>query len=400
MALDLSERCLSISPSVTLAIDAKAKEMSAAGIDVVGFGAGEPDFPTPEYIRQAAKQAIDRGMTRYTPVQGTLALREAIAAKFLRDNGLIYSPAEVIVSGGAKQSLFIALSALLNPGDEVLLPSPCWLSYPEMVRMAGGVPVLVPGDAANNFVVTADMLRPHVTARTKALILNSPSNPNGHVLQANVLRGIAELAVEREFYVISDEIYEKLVYGGCAHISIASLGEAIRAQTVVVNGVSKTYAMTGWRIGYAAGPRPIIQAMTAHQSHSSSNPNSIAQYATQAALAGGEDIVAAMVAEFDARRLLMHRLVSAIPGLAANLPDGAFYMMVNLSGILGRRIGGRVIDDSMAFAAALLAQKSVAVVPGKAFGDDRHVRLSYAVSRAHIEKGIARIAEFIAETEG
>ncbi|NLG24112.1 MAG: pyridoxal phosphate-dependent aminotransferase [Clostridiales bacterium] len=398
--MDLSERCLSISPSVTLAIDAKAKEMSAAGIDVVGFGAGEPDFPTPEYIRQAAKQAIDRGMTRYTPVQGTLALREAIAAKFLRDNGLIYSPAEVIVSGGAKQSLFIALSALLNPGDEVLLPSPCWLSYPEMVRMAGGVPVLVPGDAANNFVVTADMLRPHVTARTKALILNSPSNPNGHVLQANVLRGIAELAVEREFYVISDEIYEKLVYGGCAHISIASLGEAIRAQTVVVNGVSKTYAMTGWRIGYAAGPRPIIQAMTAHQSHSSSNPNSIAQYATQAALAGGEDIVAAMVAEFDARRLLMHRLVSAIPGLAANLPDGAFYMMVNLSGILGRRIGGRVIDDSMAFAAALLAQKSVAVVPGKAFGDDRHVRLSYAVSRAHIEKGIARIAEFIAETEG
>lgn len=397
MALTISKRCQGIAPSMTLAIDARAKALTAQGVDVVGFGAGEPDFDTPQYIRDAAKHALDAGMTRYTPVPGTMQLREEICRKLLCDNGLSYTPAEIIVSTGAKQSLFNALSAILDPGDEVLLPSPCWVSYPEMVRMADGVPVLVPGREEDGFLVSAGQLAPHVTERTKALILNSPNNPNGCVWPREMLQDIARLAVEKGFYVISDEIYEKLVYDGTEHVSIASLGEDIKAQTLVVNGLSKSFAMTGWRIGYLAGPQPVVKAMTSFQSHSTSNPNSIAQYASAVALTNGDEYMRGMVKEFDARRKLMHARLNEIPGLSCHLPQGAFYMMLNISGIMGKRWQGREITGSLSFAELLLESKSVAVVPGVAFGDDMHVRLSYATSRELIAKGLDRMAEFVRE---
>lgn len=397
MALTISEKCKNIHPSVTLAIDARAKQLRAMGLDVIGFGAGEPDFDTPDYIKDAARDALDAGMTKYTPVAGTVELRTEIQQKLLRDNGLDYEIADIIVSNGAKQCLFNALSAILNPGDEVLLPSPCWVSYPEMVRMAGGVPVMVKGDEANGFLVDADALRPFITERTKALILNSPNNPNGSVWPRALLEGIAALAVEKQFYVISDEIYEKLIYDGERHVSIASLGDAIRAQTIVVNGVSKSYAMTGWRIGYAAGPKAVIRAMTAFQSHSTSNPNSIAQHAAAVALTNGEKFMHESLMEFDARRRLMHRLISEIPGLSATLPKGAFYMMLNISALIGKSLNGRTIGGSDDFAEMLLESQRVAVVPAHAFGDDRYVRLSYATSREKITLGLARIAEFVKE---
>lgn len=399
MALTISEKCRNIHPSVTLAIDARAKQLRAMGLDVIGFGAGEPDFDTPRYIKSAAREALDAGMTKYTPVAGTVELRTEIQQKLLRDNGLDYELADIIVSSGAKQCLFNALSAILDPGDEVLLPSPCWVSYPEMVRMAGGVPVMVKGDEANGFLVDADALRPHVTERTKALILNSPNNPSGSVCSRALLEGIAALAVEKQFYVISDEIYEKLIYDGEAHVSIASLGDEIRAQTIVVNGVSKSYAMTGWRIGYAAGPKAVIRAMTAFQSHSTSNPNSIAQHAAAVALTNGEKFMHDSLVEFDARRRLMHQLISEIPGLSAALPKGAFYMMLNISALIGKSLNGRAIRGSDDFAEMLLESQKVAVVPARAFGDDRYVRLSYATSRDKITLGLARIAEFVKELE-
>lgn len=399
MALTISEKCRNIHPSVTLAIDARAKQLRAMGLDVIGFGAGEPDFDTPRYIKSAARDALDAGMTKYTPVAGTVELRTEIQQKLLRDNGLDYELADIIVSSGAKQCLFNALSAILDPGDEVLLPSPCWVSYPEMVRMAGGVPVMVKGDEANGFLVDADALRPHVTERTKALILNSPNNPSGSVCSRALLEGIAALAVEKQFYVISDEIYEKLIYDGEAHVSIASLGDEIRAQTIVVNGVSKSYAMTGWRIGYAAGPKPVVRAMTAFQSHSTSNPNSIAQHAAAVALTNGEKFMHDSLVEFDARRRLMHQLISEIPGLSAALPKGAFYMMLNISALIGKSLNGRAIRGSDDFAEMLLESQKVAVVPARAFGDDRYVRLSYATSRDKITLGLARIAEFVKELE-
>lgn len=395
MALTISEKCKSIHPSVTLAIDARAKQLRAMGLDVIGFGAGEPDFDTPDYIKTAARDALDAGMTKYTPVAGTVELRTEIQQKLLRDNGLDYEITDIIVSNGAKQCLFNALNAILDPGDEVLLPSPCWVSYPEMVRMAGGVPVMVKGDEANGFLVDADALRPFVTERTKALILNSPNNPSGSVWPRALLEDIAALAVEKQFYVISDEIYEKLVYDGGKHVSIASLGDAIRAQTIVVNGVSKSYAMTGWRIGYAAGPKDVVRAMTAFQSHATSNPNSIAQHAAAIALTNGEKFMHDSLMEFDARRRLMHRLISDIPGLSAALPKGAFYMMLNISALLGKTLNGRTLRGSDDFAEMLLESQRVAVVPANAFGDDRYVRLSYAVSRDKISLGLARIAEFV-----
>ena len=399
MPLTLSERVMAISPSVTLAIDAKAKKLKQEGMDVIGFSAGEPDFCTPEYINDAGKFAIDAGITRYTPVAGTMDLRMKICDKFYRDNGVSYTPAEIIVSNGAKQVLFTALSALLNPGDEVLIPSPCWLSYPEMVRMAGGCPILVPGQEENGFIVTADMLRDHVTDKTKALILNSPSNPNGSVLSYDQLRAIADLAVEHGFYIISDEIYEKLIYDEEKHWCVASFNEEIKRQSIIVNGVSKSYAMTGWRIGYAAGPQNIISAMCSFQSHASSNANSIAQYAAATALSCGDKYIKSMITEYDVRRRLMHRLINEIDGLSSKLPKGAFYTMMNITGILGKKHHGQIIDGSTKFADILLSDKRVAVVPALAFGDDRYVRLSYANSRANIVEGMRRIAAFVSELE-
>ena len=391
--------CASIAPSPTLAIDAKAKEMRRSGRDVVSFSVGEPDFVTPQYIRTAAHEALDMGLTKYTPAAGTLGLRRAICEKLRWDNGLEYSPSEVIVSNGAKFSIYAALAAIVNPGDEVIIPTPCWVSYPEIVRIVGGVPVLVQGDVKKGFVTEAEDLAPYVTERTKALILNSPNNPNGCIWNREQLAGIAKLAVEKGFYVVSDEIYEKLIYDGEAHVSIASLGDEIRAQTIVVNGVSKSYAMTGWRIGYVAGPKAVIRAMTAFQSHSTSNPNSIAQHAAAVALTNGEKFMHDSLVEFDARRRLMHQLISEIPGLSAALPKGAFYMMLNISALIGKSLNGRAIRGSDDLAEMLLESQKVAVVPARAFGDDRYVRLSYATSRDKITLGLARIAEFVKELE-
>ena len=394
--LQISRRAAQIAPSATLAIDTRAKALKAEGKDVVGFGAGEPDFDTPEYVRAAAHRAIDEGRTRYTPVPGTLSLRKTIAEKFLKDNGLAYDVSQIIVSSGAKQSLFTALSVLVNDGDEVLIPSPYWVSYPEMVKMVGGTPVFVPCHHEDGFIVRPEEIEKRVTDKTKALILNSPSNPNGCVIPRATLEKIAELAVQKQFYVISDEIYEKLIYDGCEHVSIASLGDAIKEQTVVVNGASKAYAMTGWRIGYAAGPAKIIKAMSAFQSHAASNANSIAQYATEAAISGEGKEVADMVRAFDERRKLMCELVNDVPGLAADLPHGAFYMMMDMRGVLGKRCGDTVIDSSNTFASLLLERKCVAVVPGEAFGAPGFARLSYAVGEDKIREGVRRMAAFVA----
>ena len=399
MPLTLSERALAISPSVTLSVDARAKQLRAEGVDVIGFSAGEPDFNTPEYINDAGKFAIDAGITRYTPVAGTLDLREKICEKFRHDNGVDYTPAEIIVSNGAKQSLFIALCAMLNPGDEVLLPSPCWVSYPEMIRMAGGTPVMIHGCEENNFVVTADMMRPYVTERTKALILNSPNNPNGCVWSRQELADIAALAVECGFYVISDEIYEKLIYDDEKHYCMASFGPEIKKQCIVVNGVSKTYAMTGWRIGYAAGPKNVIKAMASFQSHATSGANSIAQYAAATALSCGDKYILSMIDEYNGRRKLMHRLVNEIDGMSCKLPKGAFYIMASLKEIIGRAYKGQVITGSTRFAELLLDEKHVAVVPALAFGDDNYIRLSYATSRQNIVDGMARMKQFVSELD-
>ena len=395
MRLQISNRCRSISPSPTLVIDSKAKAMKKKGIDVVGFGAGEPDFDTPEYIRNAAKAALDKGMTRYTPSSGTLELRTAICEKLKRDNGLEYEPDQIVVSNGAKPSLFNICQTILDPGDEVIIPEPFWVSYPELVQIAGGVPVMVHGHEENDFLVSADDMKPYITPRTKAIILNSPNNPNGCVWPREMLEDIARLAVENQLFVISDEIYEKLVYDGEKHVSIASLGEEIKAQTFVVNGFSKAYAMTGWRLGYCAGPTNVMKAVGALQSHATSNPNSIAQYAGYVALSGGDDIIAAMVAEFDRRRKHIVSRINAIPGLSCRMPKGAFYVMMNISELIGAAQGDKVIRSSTDFAELLLENAKVAVVPGLGFGSDMHVRLSYATSMENIDRGLDRIAQFV-----
>ena len=395
MRLQISNRCRSISPSPTLVIDSKAKAMKKKGIDVVGFGAGEPDFDTPEYIRNAAKAALDKGMTRYTPSSGTLELRTAICEKLKRDNGLEYEPDQIVVSNGAKHSLFNICQTILDPGDEVIIPEPFWVSYPELVQIAGGVPVMVHGHEENDFLVSADDMKPYIIPRTKAIILNSPNNPNGCVWPREMLEDIARLAVENQLFVISDEIYEKLVYDGEKHVSIASLGEEIKAQTFVVNGFSKAYAMTGWRLGYCAGPTNVMKAVGALQSHATSNPNSIAQYAGYVALSGGDDIIAAMVAEFDRRRKHIVSRINAIPGLSCRMPKGAFYVMMNISELIGAAQGDKVIRSSTDFAELLLENAKVAVVPGLGFGSDMHVRLSYATSMENIDRGLDRIAQFV-----
>ena len=399
MPLSLSERALAISPSITLAIDTQAKKLRAEGLDVIPFGTGEPDFCTPEYINDAGKFAIDAGITRYTAVAGTPDLRSKICEKFFRDNGVEYNPYEIIVSNGAKQVIYTALCAIINPGDEVLLPSPCWLSYPEMVRMAGGVPVMVHGGEENDFIVSAEKLRPYVTEKTKAIIINSPNNPCGCVWSYNDLKAIGDLAVECGFYIISDEIYEKLIYDNEKHHCVASLSEEIKAQSIIVNGVSKTYAMTGWRIGYAAGPRNVIKAMTSYQSHAASNANSIAQYAAATALSCGDKYIKSMITEYDVRRRLMHRMINEIDGLSCRMPKGAFYIMVNLEKIIGKKYKGQVIDGSTKFAELMLTEKRVAMVPALAFGDDNFVRLSYATSRSNIVEGCQRMASFISMLE-
>ena len=397
MALTVSHRCQNIAPSMTLSIDARAKEMKAAGLNVIGFGAGEPDFPTPQHICDAAKEAIDLGMTRYTPAAGTKELRKAICEKLRRDNDMTYTYGDILVSNGAKHSLFNIFQAILDPGDEVLIPTPCWVSYPELVRMAGGVPVFIPATEETNFVPTNKDIASRVTRRTKAIVITSPSNPNGSVWEPEQLQFVADLAVSHPFFVVSDEIYEKLIYDGRKHLSIAQLGEQIKSQTFLVNGVSKAYAMTGWRIGYVAGPRNVISAMSSVQSQATSNPNSIAQYAAMKALQGDQSCVDAMVAEFEKRRDAMVEKINAIPGISCRKPQGAFYIMMNIKELLGKHYDGRIIESSLDFAELLLAEKQVALVPGVAFEAEGYCRLSYAVSMENILDGLNRIAAFAAE---
>lgn len=398
LPLELSRVCSAISPSPTLAIDSRAKEMRALGRDVVSFCAGEPDFKTPQYIRTAAHEALDMGLTGYTAVAGTPELRRAICEKLKRENGLTYTPTQIVVSNGAKASLFTAISVLLNPGDEVLIPTPCWVSYPEMVRLAGGVPVYVPGKPEKGFVTEAEDMEPYITERTKLLILNSPNNPNGCVWSRAQLEAVAALAVKKKFYVISDEIYEKLIYDGEEHVSIASLGEEIYNQTVVINGVSKAFAMTGWRIGYAAGPAPILKVMSSMQSQIASCSNSIAQYASVAALTDPKKDaeIERMRSEYDRRRKYMVHRLNAIPGISCMMPKGAFYVMMNVNGVFGKVSDGIVIRDSMTFAERLLECADVAVVPGSAFCTEGFCRMSYATSLETIDRGITRIAGFVA----
>jgi aspartate aminotransferase len=390
-SMELSKKGLSISPSSTLAIDAKAKKMKSDGLDVIGFGAGEPDFDTPAHIKNAAIAAIESGFTKYTPASGTLELKQAICTKFKKDNGLDYTPAQIVVSNGAKHSLVNVFQAICNPGDEVIIPAPYWVSYPEMVKLADGVPIIVKTSEKSGFKFTIEQVEQALTNKTKAIILNSPSNPTGMVYSAKELAKIADLAVERGLFIVSDEIYEKLIYDGYTHVSVASMNTKIKEQTIVVNGVSKTYAMTGWRIGYTASNTQIAAIMANIQSHATSNPNSIAQKAAEAAINGPSDIIHTMVAEYSSRRNYMVERINAIPGLSCVTPNGAFYVMMNISRLIGSKIAGKEIHGSDDFAEVLLDQAQVALVPGSGFGIDTHVRLSYATSLQNITEGLNRI---------
>jgi aspartate aminotransferase len=388
----LADRLKTLAPSSTLAVQAKAKELRARGIDVISFGAGEPDFDTPDRIKDAALRAMQKGQTKYTEVGGILELRQAICTKFKRDNGLDYEPADVIVSCGAKHTLYNLAVALLNPGDEVLVPSPYWVSYPEQVRLVGGVPVPVATDEATGFDLDPARIMAAVTERTKVVVLNSPGNPTGAVFSRDALAAVARLAVERKLWVVSDECYEALTFEG-RHLSIASLGPEVKARTIVVNTCSKAYAMTGWRIGYAAGPRALIRAMTDVQSQVTSNPASIAQWAAVEALSGPQDEVAKMAGEFDRRRHLIVDGLNALPGVTCVKPKGAFYAFANVSGLYGRTAPGaaRPLQGSVDVTAFLLEHARVAVVPGVDFGSDDHVRLSYATSAELIREGLKRM---------
>lgn len=391
----LSKKAMQISPSLTLAITAKAKKMKAEGIDVIGFGAGEPDFNTPKNIQQAAIKAIEQGLTRYTAASGIIELKEAIVEKFKKDNNLTYKTSQIIISTGAKQCLANVFQAILNPGDEVIVGIPYWVSYPELIQLADGVPVFAQSEESNSFKLTVEELEKVVTENTKAIIINSPNNPTGTVYTKNELELLANFAKEKDLFIISDEIYEELLYGNEGHISIASLSEDAYNRTIVINGVSKAYAMTGWRIGYAAASEKITSLMSNIQSHTTSNPCSISQYASVEALKGDQSEVENMKKEFKARRDFMVDRINSINNLSCVKPEGAFYVMVNISKVLNKEIDGKVIKDSLTFSDLLLEKEKVAVIPGIAFGVDNFIRLSYATSMENIKNGLDRIEKFV-----
>lgn len=387
----LANRVKTLTPSSTLAITAKAKELKAQGIDVIGLGAGEPDFNTPENILQAAKDSMDKGYTKYTPAGGLPALKEAIIAKLERDNKLSYQPNEIIVGIGAKHVLYTLFQVLLNDGDEVIIPIPYWVSYPEQVKLAGGVPVYVEGTAEQGYKITADQLRNAITEKTKAVIINSPSNPSGMIYSPEELAELAAVAEEKDILIVSDEIYEKLVYNGIKHYSIAQLSDSIKARTIVVNGVAKSHSMTGWRIGYAAGDASIIKAMTDLASHSTSNATTTAQYATIEAYNGPQDTVEVMRQAFESRLDAIFPQLSAIPGFKVLKPQGAFYLLPDVSEAIVKT-GYNSVDE---FASALLNEGNVAVIPGSGFGAPKTIRLSYATSLELLEEAVRRIAAFV-----
>lgn len=393
--MKLSERAKGISASITLEITAKAKELKENGVDVISFGVGEPDFNTPENILKAANCAMVEGKTKYTEVAGVKNLREEICKKLKKENNLDYKIDQIIVSNGAKQCLANAFMAILNQGDEVIIPMPYWVSYPELIKLSGGIPVTVNTNENNSYKYTIDCLKEVLTEKTKALIINSPNNPSGAVYTKEELLDIANFAEENNLIIISDEIYEKLIYDNEEHISIASLSKYAYENTIVINGLSKSSAMTGWRVGYAASNKEVIKHMISIQSHMTSNINSVSQYASIEAIKNSIESIKEMVKEFDKRRLYMVERLDKIKGIDYIVPKGAFYIMVNVSSTYGKEINGNKIIDSMSFSRELLENKNVAVVPGIAFGLDNYIRLSYATSIENIEKGLDRIESFI-----
>jgi len=385
MNYKISRRAASLSPSLTLAIDAKAKQMKADGLDVVGFGAGEPDFDTPQHIKDAAAKALADGFTKYTPSSGIPELRQAIADKFNRDNGLTYKPSQIIVSCGGKHSCYNVILATCEEGDEVIIPAPYWLSYPEMVKLTSATPIILGTSDKTEFKVTPEQLRAAITPRTRLFILNSPSNPTGSLYTRDEIKALGDICVEKGVLIMSDEIYEKLVYDGAEHVSVASFSPAHNDHTILVHGFAKAYSMTGWRLGYLAAPEPIAKAIDAIQSHSTSNPTSFAQKGAVAALNGPQDHLKIWLAEYARRRGYAHKRLNSIPGISCVNAKGAFYLFPNIS-----KLGLK----SAEFCAKLLEQEKVAAVPGIAFGADDYLRISYATSMANIEKGLDRLEKF------
>ncbi|HCY19542.1 MAG TPA: aspartate aminotransferase [Deltaproteobacteria bacterium] len=397
--MKLAKRMDEVKESATLAITAKAKSMKAKGWDVIDFGAGEPDFDTPDNIKDAAIKAIKSGFTKYTAVGGIDELKDAIIEKFKRDNNLNYTREEILVSCGGKQSFFNLSLAFFEKGDEVIIPAPYWVSYPVMVAISGAKPVIIEGREDNGFKITPEEFSDAITGSTKAIVINSPSNPTGAAYTPDELKEIADIAVKKGVFLVSDEIYEKLCYDNHPFVSIASFSEEVKRQTIVLNGVSKTYSMTGWRIGYAAGPKGLIKAMTNIQSQSTSNPTSISQKAAVEAIKGPQDTVDKMVTEFDKRRKIIVDGLNAIKGIRCLLPPGSFYVFPNISRFLKKRFNGKIINTSADFADFLLEEAEVAVVPGEAFGGEGHIRMAYATSMENIKEGLKRIEEAVTKLE-
>ena len=392
---ELAQIASAVQVSSTMAMDALAKQMAADGVDVVGFGAGEPDFNTPDHIKAAAVRAIAENITRYTPASGTAALKQAVCRRVKEDFGLDYQPSQVVATSGAKHCVYIALRALVNPGDEVILPAPFWVSYLELIKMAGGTPVVVSAPESARFKITAGQLAAAVTPRTKALVLNNPCNPTGTVYTKEELAALAKVCVEKDIYVISDEIYCGLLYGGVKTASFASLGEDVKERAILINGVSKSYAMTGWRIGYLLSSEKIAKVMANYLSHSTGSPGSVSQAASVAALTGPQDCVEAMRRAFEERRNYIVSRVNAMDGVSCVKPDGAFYIMMNVEKQLGRTLHGELIQSSDDFSAALLKHGLVATVPGSGMGAPSFVRWSYATSMDNIKKGMDRLEAFL-----
>ena len=395
----ISARIGAIAESATLAVDAKAKALKAAGRDVVGFGAGEPDFPTPDHIVEAAAAACrNPRYHKYSPTPGLPELRDAVASKTKRDSGYDVTASQVLVTNGGKQAVYNTFATLLDPGDEVLVPAPYWTTYPEAIALAGGVPVAVETDETSGYLAGVEQLSAAVTPRTKALLFVSPSNPTGAVYPPEQVEAIGRWAADAGLWVVTDEIYEHLTYAGAQHVSLPVVVPDIADRCVVINGVAKTYAMTGWRVGWMIGPLDVITAATNLQSHATSNVSNVAQVAALAAVSGDLDAVAAMRAAFDRRRQLMHGLLTAIPGVTCPEPQGAFYCFPSVRGVLGREIRGRVPETSAALAELLLEEAEVAIVPGEAFGAPGYARLSYALGDEDLERGVRRMAALLAES--
>jgi len=393
--MKLSARAERLQPSATLTITAKAKALKSQGVDVIGFGAGEPDFDSPDHVKAAAINAIDQGHTKYTGVGGIDELKDAIIHRLKEDHNLEYEKSEIITSVGAKHTLYNVIQVLFDKGDEVIVPAPYWVSYPEQIKLAEATPVILETKESDGFKITPDALKRHINSNTKALILNYPSNPTGATYNETELRAIVDVAMEAGLIIISDEIYEKIIYGGIKHIPVAALGEDVKKATILVNGVSKTYSMTGWRIGYAAGDKEVISAMSKLQGQSTSNPTSISQWAAIAAFTGDHQVIEDRTKEFEQRKNYIVEKLNDIPQINCFDPQGAFYVFPNVSGCYGKEYNGKVIKDSLDFTEFILDEAKVAVVPGVAFGSDDHVRISYATSMDDIVKGIDRMTEAI-----